>query len=360
MSSMTDWIVKLVIAIKAQASAGLLPAVFLGLLLPINVQAHHSFGAFYDMDSLVELEGEILSIFWRNPHIRFNLEVRNDDGSTAVWDLEAGSVNTLQRFGIDRDVIRVGGSIKVAGPASLHGLNAMFVASITLPAGDQVILNPNLARNLPDIYQEIPEKLSIDENLISAGRAEANGIFRVWIPVSRPNTGSGLLVWPLTNEGQIARDNWDPLIDDPALRCIPPGVPVAMDSPYPFEFTDMGETIVIRLEEWDGVRTIYMHPDAIKPELSYPRMGYSVGHWRGNTLIVTTTDVEYPFFDDVGSPQSPQAVIVEEFSLSQENSRLDWTAQVTDSQYYSEPVTLSGHWQWAPGEQIKTYQCTQE
>jgi len=347
-------------AISATAPLRLFATAMLAVLVPINTQAHHSFGAFYNMDSLVELEGKILSVFWRNPHIRFDLEVTNDDGSAEVWDLEAGSVNTLQRFGVDRETLQAGESIKVAGPASLHGINAMFVISVTPRGGGQVILNPNLARNLPDTYLEIPEKLAIDERFISAARAEARGIFRVWTPVSRPVTGSGLYKWPFTPEGQAIKDNWDSLKDDPALRCVPPGVPVAMDNPYPFEFTDMNETIVMRLEEWDGVRTIYMQPNAIKPELSYPRMGYSQGTWRGNSLVVTTTDVGYPFFDDAGSPQSPEAIIVEEFTLSQENSRLDWTAQMTDPQYYSEPVTLSGYWQWAPGEKIKTYECTQE
>ena len=49
---------------------------FIGfVLLSTSAQAHHSFGAFYDMSRLVELEGEIVSVFWRNPHIRFEIKV---------------------------------------------------------------------------------------------------------------------------------------------------------------------------------------------------------------------------------------------------------------------------------------------
>ena len=87
-------------------------------------------------------------------------------------------------------------------------------------------------------------------------------------------------------------------------------------------------------------------------------MGYSVGSWEDNTLVVTTTGIDYPFFDDVGSPQSPAATVVEHFTLSENDTRLDWTARVTDPMYYSEPVTLSGHWAWSPGTQIKGYECT--
>ena len=82
-------------------------------------------------------------------------------------------------------------------------------------------------------------------------------IFRVWLPLERPNTGAGNTQYPLTEAGRAALADWDPE-NDPALRCIPPGVPTAMDNPYPIEFVDHGDVIELRLEEWDGLRTIYM------------------------------------------------------------------------------------------------------
>ncbi|MBT5031414.1 MAG: hypothetical protein HOM55_03860 [Proteobacteria bacterium] len=333
---------------------------FIGfVLLSTGAQAHHSFGAFYDMNRLVELEGEIVSVFWRNPHVRFGLQVTNDEGSESIWEMEAGSVNTLQRYGVNPDVLRVGENLRVAGPASRHGLNSMFAVSIYPPDESEIILNPNIAARMRQGGSaRLPGELAIAEDAIANARTTARGIFRVWRPVSRPNTGSGLLVWPLTLAGQAARDAWDPLIDDPALRCIPPGVPVAMDNPYPIEFTDNGDTIVMHLEEWDGVRTIHMNPDAERPELDAPHMGYSVGRWQENTLLVTTSDVEYPFFDDVGTPQSPDAQISERFTLSADGTRLDWEATVTDPINFTEPVSLSGYWRWMPGEQIKPYECT--
>ena len=75
-------------------------------------------------------------------------------------------------------------------------------------------------------------------------------------------------------------------------------------------------------------------------------------------MIVTTADVDYPFFDDVGTPQSPEAEIVERFTLSGDESRLDWQAVITDPVNFTESVTLNGYWAWVPGEQIKPYVCT--
>ena len=255
------------------------------LCLPTIGNAHHSFGAFYDMSKLVEVEGEVVSVVWRNPHIRFKLKATDELGGETIWDMEAGSLNTLQRNGVGKDALQVGETLRVSGPASLHGLDTMFAVSINFANGEEVILNPNLAaRLLPNFNDPRANELAIADELIAESRIAAQGIFRVWVPVSRPVTGSGLYVWPLTPEGQAAKDSWDPLTDDPALKCIPPGIPVAMDNPYPFEFTNQDDTIIMRLEEWDGVRTIYMTPRPAPPELTAPHMGYSVGSWEGQYL----------------------------------------------------------------------------
>ncbi len=328
------------------------------LIMSVTANAHHSFAAFYDMTELTELEGEVTSVVWRNPHITFTMDVPASDGAVTSWQMAAGSVNTLERFGIDEDIIKVGATLRVAGPRSRHGLDGMFVVSI-FPPGGEVVLNPNIAARLrPPGGGPLPQEIALDDDVVADAEATARSIFRVWTPRARPETGGGTDIWPLTPAGQAGRNAWDPLTDDPALRCIPPGIPVAMDNPYPIDFSEQGDDIIMRLEEWDGVRTIHMDPDASATDRSASHMGFSVGRWEGNTLIVTTIDVDYPFFDDVGTPQSPEAEIIERFTLSDDESRMDWRATITDPVNFTEPVTLSGYWAWVPGEQIKPYECT--
>jgi len=331
---------------------------FASFLCSAAAHAHHSFGAFYEMTGLVELEGEITSVFWRNPHVRFSMDVVGSDGAAESWELEAGSVNTLDRYGIDQEIIKVGSMISVSGPPSRHGLNTMFVVFVVPPGGEEVVLNPNLApRVRPLDPNSSSQALALDDDVIADARTAASGIFRVWTPESRPTTGSGRYVWPLTTIGQAGKDAWSPLADDPALSCIPPGIPVAMDNPYPIEFTAQGDDIILSLEEWDGIRRIHMNNTASRANQPGSHMGFSTGRWDGNTLIVTTIDVEYPFFDDVGTPQSLQAEIVERFTLNDDNTRLAWNLTFTDPVNFTESVTLEGVWAWVPGEQIKPYQC---
>ncbi len=49
----------------------------LTLAVPIYASAHHS-RAGYDMNGVQEIEGELVSIIWRNPHIGFTVRVATE------------------------------------------------------------------------------------------------------------------------------------------------------------------------------------------------------------------------------------------------------------------------------------------
>ena len=93
-------------------------AITLGLLaLPIMASGHHSL-AEYDRSVLQELEGEVLRVMWRNPHIRFTLRRENEDGQQETWDLHGFDLNSLDRRNVPHDLVRVGDVIRVSGSPS--------------------------------------------------------------------------------------------------------------------------------------------------------------------------------------------------------------------------------------------------
>lgn len=53
------------------------------------------------------------------------------------------------------------------------------------------------------------------------------------------------------------------------------------------------------------------------------RRGHSVGRRDGDTLIVETTDIDWPYLDDQGAPTTPDAVIVERLVLNDVDTVLD-------------------------------------
>ena len=308
--------------------------------------AHHASTGRYAPDGFGEIEGEITDIFWRNPHVRFLINRTGDGGEDEEWEVEFGSVNTVERIGVSRDMVSVGDRVSVYGRMGRDGLRAMFGRSIVLPNGEEVPLQVGVELRYGLTESAFREARNTDAAL----RAD---IFRVWLPIERPNTGAGNTVYPLTAAGRAALATWNPE-NDPALRCIPPGVPTAMDNPYPVEFVDRGNVIEFRLEEWDGLRTIYVDGEG-DPE--QPRMGRSVGRWEGRTLVVETSDMDWRYVDDLGTPQSEDAVMEERFTMSEDGVRLDWIARITDPVNFTEPVVMEGAWTWVPGHEIKPFDC---
>ena len=61
--------------------------------------AHHSFAAEYDEKKMITLKGIVTKFEWTNPHVRFYVDVKDDNGNVTNWDLELMSPNTLTRAG---------------------------------------------------------------------------------------------------------------------------------------------------------------------------------------------------------------------------------------------------------------------
>ena len=78
-----------------------------------------------------------------------------------------------------------------------------------------------------------------------------------------------------------------PIADAPT-QCFPHGMPRLMASPYPIQFVYAPGLITILHEVAHNVR--YIHMDGKPAPADTPRtlLGYSVGHWEGNTLVIVT------------------------------------------------------------------------
>ena len=74
--------------------------------------------------------------------------------------------------------------------------------------------------------------------------------------------------------------------------------------------------------------------------------------------MVSTNRMNWPYFDSEGTPQSHTIELVERFTLSEDETRLDYESVVTDPETLVKPMELSWHWNWVPGEDIQAYNCT--
>ena len=130
-----------------------------------------------------------------------------------------------------------------------------------------------------------------------------------------------------------------------------------MAQPFPIEFIDKGDTIELRLEEYDARRTIHMKPVpevAAKPRTAE---GFSVGRWEGKTLVVSTTQLTPRNFDFTGIQRSTAASLVERFTPNADGSRLHYAVTVTDPAVFTRPMEFKRSWVWRPGEKVMPFNC---
>ncbi|MBT5873060.1 MAG: hypothetical protein HOH43_06540 [Candidatus Latescibacteria bacterium] len=118
-----------------------------------------------------------------------------------------------------------------------------------------------------------------------------------------------------------------------------------MDNPFPIELSEQDGNIVLRTEEWDVVRTFHMGSNENVDGQPATPHGYSVGFWQEGALVVTTKNIDWPYFDDIGTPLGADVETIETFALNADETRLDYSLTVTDSQTFTAPFTL----QWPLG-----------
>jgi hypothetical protein len=207
--------------------------------------------------------------------------------------------------------------------------------------------------------------LKVSDGVTIAGGESASepsrGIFRVWSSqIDDPEATPGSLwrtQYPLTENAKKAVAKWDPLRDRVSRGCAPKGMPTIMEQAYPMEFVKEGSKILQRLEEYDTVRTIHMYGNAQATRTRTTLLGHSIGRWDGDSLIVTTTNISWPFIDPDGVPQSRSSTLKERFTPSRDGTRLQYTLTITDPETFTTPVVLKRAWVSRPGERVNKYIC---
>jgi hypothetical protein len=104
------------------------------------VWAHHAFAAEFDAKKEVHFKGTVTQMEWINPHAWVHIDVKNPDGTTTNWMIEAGTPNTLFRRGFSRDSLKPGTDIVVDGYQAKDGSNRANGRDLTLPDGRKLFI----------------------------------------------------------------------------------------------------------------------------------------------------------------------------------------------------------------------------
>ena len=316
------------------------------LVLCAQARAHHSF-ADYDRGEVRELEGELVDVRWRNPHVVFTVQVVEPNGEVTDWQLETGAFYLLERRGLEEAMFPVNERVRAAGSASVTRAGRMQVSNMLLPSGEEVVFGGGGSPRWADASAGSGWNSDIVDR-------RHLGLFRVWSIEGLGTYGPAVQ----SMSAQFAASTWvEPSTEPGPDPCLPMGMPPAMISPLPVEFVDRGDTIELRLTGFGNMRSIELAPVDDPEAVPLSDLGYSTGRWTGQTLEVRTTRIGWPWLDDAGRPQSERVEIQEEFALLDDGDRLRYTQTIVDPESLTQPVTVTWDWIDIGEESLGSVQC---
>lgn len=97
--------------------------------------AHHSFAAEFQADKIGTIHGVVTEVWFRNPHVRYYIEVTKENGDKEMWDTRSDSPTLLVRKGWTKNTIKEGDEVTVTGHLAHDDRKLMSVISIELADG---------------------------------------------------------------------------------------------------------------------------------------------------------------------------------------------------------------------------------
>lgn len=118
--------------------------------------AHHSFAAEFDAAKPITLRGVVKKMEWINPHSWLTLEVKNPDGTTALWEVEAGAPNAMFRRGFTRNSLPIGTEVVVTGFQAKDGQKRANGRDLRFSDGKLLFMGSSGTPGAPDETKQQP------------------------------------------------------------------------------------------------------------------------------------------------------------------------------------------------------------
>jgi hypothetical protein len=176
----------------------------------------------------------------------------------------------------------------------------------------------------------------------------------VWEPEglqSIHSSAGALLLHPEAAKGKAA---------DPDANCTLSGVPRLDLGPKPFKILQSPDEVVILYQAFTTFRQVFTdgRPLPADPQPSW--LGYSVGKWDGDTLVVDTIGFnDLTWLDNAGTPHSESLHVTERFHR-RDIGHLDIQITIDDPKTFRHPFTVTQHARQLPATDLTEFICLEE
>ncbi len=122
---------------------------------------------------------------------------------------------------------------------------------------------------------------------------------------------------------------------DPVAKCYMPGIPRATYMPFPFQIVQGNKNILFVYEFAAANRTVYMSNHEEPPIDSW--MGWSNGHWDGDTLVIEVTGlIGDTWFDRAGNYHTTGLKVTERYTKISD-TQMRYEATIEDPAVFARP-----------------------
>jgi len=147
-------------------------------------------------------------------------------------------------------------------------------------------------------------------------------------------------------------------LEYPHTQCLPGGIPLAL-LVFTFKIIQTSQEIVMLSETADPPRQIHTDGRPLPQDPDPTWMGYSVGHWERDTLVVDTTGFnDRAWLDAFGHPRSESMHITERYRR-RDFGHMDLEITFDDPKYYTRPFALKTGLKLIPDSDLLEYVCTE-
>jgi hypothetical protein len=148
-------------------------------------------------------------------------------------------------------------------------------------------------------------------------------------------------------------------IDDPAARCLPPGIPRLVSfGLFPVQIVQTPQQIIMLYEYMNVFRVIPLngkHPDDAEPTY----LGDSVAHWEGDTLVVDVTRFNDKTWLIGGGTFHSEAFHLTERYTRVDKDQIKYEAVMEDPKVLTKPWAYSTTMMLREGTRVREYVCAE-
>jgi hypothetical protein len=137
-------------------------------------------------------------------------------------------------------------------------------------------------------------------------------------------------------------------MDPTVASCFPSGMPRLMTEIFPFEIIQIRGRVLLLFERDYAVSHIWTDGRKLPEDPDPSYMGYSIGRWEGDTLVVDTIGLkDTTWLDRTGHPHSDALHIVARMRrVTHDRLQIDWTFD--DPKAFTKPWTGQSIYRYHP------------